>query len=461
MVNYELEEALVDRLLKLEDIGWKRLDQWADDSETGGLTLEALKELSQQLREITASHPLFKRGVQLRNAYIFGRGMNYVGVDAPRHKRIIDNIHNESMLFSVEAYEVMNSALFNDGVFSVMRNRETNKFTVLPLHQITGLITNPDDNMDIWYVQRSWSANGKERVAWYPTARRRNEKIETSLKVGEGRTIHINHTNVVYMKHANRQAGWTLGVPDSFPALLWTLAYSGYLSDSAKLVTALSKFAWNLTAPSKNAAEKARTRVVNAKDGIGGVAIGSGDVSSVGVPSAQVNFNNGQPLAAMVAASFGVPVIALLSSPGATGGSYGAAQTLDAPTLKGFEVLQNSWGTFFREIFLDLGAKDGRVEFPAMDVDPPHRQVTSIAQGVELGLLHRDEARDMLIDILDVRVLHDELPELPAEGEGDGEDEGKPKPKTVVSKQGVSTKLGGTSNAGITDHSLDKDNEKK
>ena len=453
MVNYELEEALVDRLLKLEDLGWTKLNQWTDGAETGGLPLKDLQELSQQLREITASHPLFKRGVQLRNAYIFGRGMNYVGVDAPRHKRIIDNIHNESMMFSVEAYEVMNAALFNDGVFSVMRNRETNKFTVLPLAQITGLITNPDDNMDIWYIQRSWSANGKERVVWYPTARRRNEKIEKRVSVGLNEYVTIDHTNVVYMKHANRQAGWTLGVPDSFPALLWALAYSGYLADSAKLVTALSKFAWNLTAPNKNAAEKARTRVVNAKDGIGGVAIGSGDVSSVGVPSAQVNFNNGQPLAAMVAASFGVPVIALLSSPGATGGSYGAAQTLDAPTLKGFEVLQNSWGTFFREIFLDIGAKEGRVEFPAMDVDAPHRQVTSIAQAVELGILHKDEARDMIIDILDVRVLHEDLPEVP-EDDGGGSD-------TVVSKQGVSTKLGGTSNAGITDHSLDKDNEKK
>lgn len=447
-MGVEIEEALVDRILKLEDIGWTSLEGFSNNDNTDGLSLTDLKEVSKQLREMLASHPMFRRGAQLRNAYIFGRGMNFVDADAPRHKKVMEDSHNERTLFSVGAYETMNNALFTDGIYCVSRNRSTNTFTNIPLAQITGLITNPDDNSDIWYVERSWSANGVERKAWYPTARRRNEKIETRVKIGPNDYITINHEQVLYIKHANRQVGWTLGVPESFAALIWVLAYSGYLSDSAKLVSALSKFAWNITSPSKQAAERSKTRVIDSSGGVGAVAFGSGsDVSSVGVPSAQVDFNKGQPLAAMVAASFGVPVIALLSSPGATGGSYGAAQTLDAPTLKGFEILQNSWASFFREILVDIGAKDGRVEFPELEVDPPHRQMTSIAQAVELGILHRDEGREMIINIMDVPVLHKDLPELPNEPQG-----------TVVSKRGVSPKLGPTSNAGITDHTLDKEN---
>ncbi len=441
----EMEEALIDRVLRLEDIGWTRLDAFTNGAEDSGLGLLDLQELSRQLRELTASQPMFRRGAQLRNAYIFGRGMSYLNVGAPRFQKVLQDVHNEKTLFSVEAYEVANTALFADGIFSVLRRVSDNKFTVLPVGQITGVVTDPFDSMNIWYVQRSWSANGENFSRWYPTGTRRREKRETTHHVGPGQTIAIDQSHVVYMKHANRQAGWTFGVPDSFPAMLWALAYSGYLTDSSKLVHALSKFAWQLTSPSKQAAEKAKTHTVHAKEGVGAVAIGGGDVASVGVPSAQVNFNNGQPLAAMVAASFGVPVIALLSSPGATGGSYGAAQTLDAPTLKGFEVLQNSWASFYREILVDLGAKDGRVEFSSIDADPVHRQVTSIAQAVELGLIHRDEAREAIVDLLDVPLLHQELPESP-----ESED-------TVVSKQGVSPKLGPTTTGGNTDHSLDNE----
>lgn len=451
----DLEEALVDRILRAEDIGWKRLDQWVTDDDTEGLTLEALQDLSTQLRELTASHPLFRRGAQLRNAYIFGRGMTYVDMERPRHKKVLEDSHNESVMFSVEAYEVMNSALFNDGIFMVLRtNAQPYRFTILPLAQVTGVVTNPDDNMDIWYVQRSWSANGVDKVKWYPTSNRWNDSKVRRMSVGSGTTIHIESTHVVHMKHANRQAGWTFGVPDSFPALLWALAYSGYLKDSSRLVNALSKFAWNLTTPSKQSAERMKTRVLDSKDGVGAITMGSGDVTSVGVPSAQVNFNNGQPLAAMVAAAFGVPVIALLSSPGATGGSYGAAQTLDAPTLKGFEVQQNSWARFFREILTSVGSKDARVEFPSLEADLPYRQITSVAQATELGLLHRDEAREMVVSVLDVPVLHDDLPPDPKEFED--EDDGQ----SVVSKQGAPSKIGATSNPqGDTNHDHDGDRE--
>lgn len=444
----ELEEALVNRVLRLEDVGWKRLDAWSDGANDTGLPLGDLKELSTQLRELTASQPMFRRGAQLRNAYIFGRGMSYLNVDRPRYQEILTNPHNEQTLFSVEAYEVANTALFADGVFSVMRERSTNKFTVLPLNQIGGVITNPFDAMDIWYVQRSWSANGRDMNVWFPTSRRRREKPqEKTISDGNGNTIHIDHSHVVYMKHANRQSGWTFGVPDSFPALLWALSYAGYLQDSAKLVHALSKFAWQITSPSKAAAERAKTHVMNASAGVGAAAIGGGDISSVGVPSAQVNFNSGQPLAAMVAASFGVPVIALLSSPGATGGSYGAAQTLDAPTLKGFEVLQNSWASFFREILVDIGAKEGRVEFSAIENDAPYRQISSLAQAVELGLVHNDEAREMVIDLLDIPVMHDNLPVPPSEPEQNT--------GSVVAKQGAPAKGAAQTKDNPTNHDND------
>lgn len=440
-----LSESLVDRVLKMDDVGWKRLEGMDTDND-GGLTISALQNISDQLRELTAAHPLFRRGQQLRNAYIFGRGMSYVIDDKPRFNNILNDPHNKAVVFSVEAHELANAALFTDGVFILLRHKKHNNFIILPLKQLTSVITNPDDAMDIWYVQRTWSANGTEYKKWFAVARHKEAKRNVTI---DGVSQPVDQNYVAYIKHANRQVGWTFGVPDSLPGLIWALAYSGYLNDNAKLVHALSKFAWKATNTHAKGTQNVATKMLSVGDQVGAGVSTTGEFGSVGVPSAQVNFNNGQPLAALVSASFGVPVIALISSPGATGGSYGAAQTLDAPTLKGFEVLQNSWASFYDEILKDMGAKDAYVEFPAIETDAVYRQITSIASAVELGILWPDEARASVIDLLDIKVMHKELPPVPENTEG-----------SVVSKQGAPAKgaNGATTNPqGTTNHDADSE----
>lgn len=444
--NDRLEESLVDRALALEDVGWKVISGYAHNDDGTGLKLENLHTLSEKLREMAASNPWHVRGSQLRHSYVFGRGMSYADTK-PRTEKVIETPHNMAVLSSVEAYEVMNLALFTDGAFVLVREQTTNQFTAVPIAQVKGVITNPDDAMDIRYIKRVWTANGEERQEWIPLSRYKNTTaIRKSITETRGeRSVPVAQNKVVYIKHTKRQSGWTWGVPDSLAAYIWTLAYSGYLQDNVKLVAALSKFAWSLTRNNKSSAEKAAAQI--AAPGVGGTAsMGEGNsLASVGVPSAQVNMNNGQPLIAAVATSFGVPTIALLSSPGSTGGSYGAATTLDQPTLKGFEALQDSWKLFFEEILHDLGSPKARVEFPSIDSDPVHRQITSLVALVELGIIWPDEARDAALDLLDVEKMHNDMP---------------PKPDvsgTLVSRQGVSADgvVGDTSNNGETDHSLE------
>lgn len=446
-----LQESIADRVLALEDIGWKKLFG-STDNDNEGLTLDQLKSVIPQLRELAGSNPWHVRGAQLRHSYIFGRGMNYVDVK-PRTQKVLDDLHNQKVLFSVDAYDSMNMACFTDAAFIVQRNERTNRFTQIPMLQITGVVTNPDDAMDIWYIKRSWNSNGTEMERWLPVAGyKRSNTIRKTIRGADGATpIPVDQVSAVYIKHTKRQTGWTWGVPDSLAALVWTMAYSGYLEDNSKLVHALSKFAWSITKGTNNGIDKAAAQVV--LPGIGGTAVGSseGSLASVGVPSAQVNMNNGQPLIAAVATSFGVPTIALLSSPGATGGSYGAATTLDTPTLKGFEALQDSWTLFFQEIITDLGSPKARTEFPSIENDAPYRQITALVSAVELGVIWRDEARDAMLDILDVTKLHEELPELPDYPDKSG---------TLVSGQGVSGAgvNGATTNpGGDTDHSSDSE----
>ena len=151
--NEMLQESLADRILAAEDVGWKVISGYAANDDDTGLTLDNLHDLSEKLREYAASNPWHVRGAQLRHSYIFGRGMDYVDL-TPRSQKVLDDAHNKSVFGSVDAYEAMNLACFTDGAFILMLNEASKTFTQIPIKQIQGVITNPDDAMDIWYIKR-------------------------------------------------------------------------------------------------------------------------------------------------------------------------------------------------------------------------------------------------------------------------------------------------------------------
>lgn len=452
---YKFRESLRNRMLALEDIGWSPVDNVSDDD---GPDLDTLKNLAPKLREMASTNPWHIRGAQLRHSYVFGRNVSYSNTE--KISKVLEDAQNKAALFSVDAYEMANLALFTDGNFFVIRigDKQNSKFQVMPMRQVTAVSTNPDDETDIWYIQRTWTSNDKQKVRWYPVSRykkSRGVRIRKTLDRQE-----VAQDAVIYYRTTKRQTGWTWGIPDSLGAMTWTTTYSEYLRDEAILVKALSQIAWKYTASSAKSASNAAVEVRNNGGGVGATATmapGS-QLQGVGVPSAQVNMGNGQPLISAVATSFGVPVIALLSSPGETGGSYGAATSLDAPTLKGMMAVQNAWGDFYEEILRDVGAKDAKMEFPAIETDPIYRQVGSLAQAAASGLLWRDEARDAVLDILDVDKLHDFVPKPDGFNSYTDPDPDEPEPTdpvNPVASQGNSGAVGSLTQ-GDTNHDNDE-----
>lgn len=450
-----LEEALAPKILQLEDIGWDPI--WGKRSESErGLELSDLHTVVPHLRDMAAVNPLHKRGAQLRHAYVFGRGVEFTNLK-PKTQQAVADLYNQEALFSVKAHATINLALFTTGNLFVVRDESTNVLTVVPIEEIKAEVTDPDDNSRVRYFLRVWNsvdANDKPltKRRWYPVSRfkksqigrGRRGKINKTIGYG-GDRIPVDQGSVIYHVTADRQDGWTYGIPDSLAAAVWSVAYSEYLKDNAKLVKALQMIAWSITSSTKGGAKSAAVAV--REPGVGGtVNMASGNsLSSVGVPSAQVDFNKGQPLAALVATSFGVPVIALLSSPGATGGSYGAATTLAEPTLKIMKALQDSWTLFFKEILSDMGSPEADVSFPNILQDEAYREVQSITTAKAAGLLHQDESREAVISLLDVRKLHREPPE--------------DNPAFKAPAQGVQGTVPGGTNQGVTDHSSDRDSE--
>lgn len=447
-----LEETLSQKLSMLDNIGWSEIGGY---NEGEGPSLSNLQSLIPKLRELAVVNPLHVSGNRLRFSYIFGRPMEFIDVK-PGTQKVVDDPDNKATLFSMEAYEANNSALFTDGNLVVLKNETEKSFSVIPLVEISNLVVHPDDAGRVHFVQRQWTRveDGKSEVMaeWIPTARYKKRAKNLPARISN---VPVAKNKVVYIRRSHAQTGWSWGVPDSLSAMVWALAYSKYLQDNSKLVTALSMIAWSLTKETKAGVNAAASKIVGAGSGVGGTAVNTegSRLSSVGVPSAQVNMNNGQPLAAMVATSFGVSVIALLSSPGATGGSYGAATTLSDPTVRGFEAIQEAWTAFYREILRDLGSPDAEVRFAPISPDPAYREAAAVETAVELGLVWRDEGRAAVLDILSVPELHKTLPPDPKEVEAKRAETAA----QVTSSQGVSGAVAGGTTQGDTNHDADSE----
>jgi len=445
----QLEESLADKIAQLDAIGWKEIG--SAFTEGDGPALEDIQAVTERLREMASSNPLHVRGAQLRFSYIFGEGVNFNSVKAAAQK-VMDNPYNKEVLFSVTAFEKNNLASFTDGNLVVIYDTKDQLFTALPLKAITAVRVDPNDQSKIRYIKRSFlDEDGQDKQEWVPLARWKKSLTKGLPTKFKDDNDDINQTQTAYVKRSRAQTGWTWGVPDSLAAMIWSLAYSAYLQDNSKLVRALSMIAWSLTKTTAEGVNTAAAQIVGSN--VGGTAVNTtgNAISSVGVPSSQVNMNNGQPLAAMVATSFGVSVIALLSSPGATGGSYGAATTLDGPQVKGTQADQEGWGDFYTEILHDLGSAKATVTFPNIEGDPAYREAQSIATAHSFGLIHTDEAREGTLKVLRVPKLHDEMPPKPAVVPNANSGPKAPKPAS----QGNSGPVPGGAGQGVSDHTGD------
>lgn len=401
-----LQEMVSDLALRLDTVGWVPGNGWDGES---GMTLTALQETSKTLVDMVAQSPLMKRANQLRHGYVFGRGMLFSDIK-PRHKKIMEAPFNKKCLFSMMAWEELMAARLTDGNLFVLRKVKDEEYYRIPLAEITGVVTDPDSDERVWYIQRTWTAknsSGKSetRVVWYPTndyASRKHPSEISNKPVAKDAVMHF--------MAFNRQVGFTFGVPDGYAAILWAIAYSEYLKNNSKLVKAYAQIAYKASTKTQNGANNIAAQI--AQPGVAGTATMGPLQDLVPMPRAgsDVSFENGRPLASMVAASLGVSVVALLADPGAAGSSYGSAQTLDAPTIIVMASIQEAWKDFYTDLFGHVSGDPITVEFPSIENDQVYRQIQSLAQVYAQGGIHQEEFRAAVLDLLDIREPKDGLP---------------------------------------------------
>lgn len=377
-----LQESIADLELANEDRGWRRLS-FAMEQE---FTRAGLNDVARNCRLMAVASPLIKRGLQLRIGYVWGQGVTVearAGDDAKQDVNAVlqafwDDESNQASFTSSQAQEENERALGTDGnlVFALFTDPMIGRVQVrsTPFEEIVDKICNPQDRDEPWFYLRQYdttivkpflSAGGEWSTRSRPSTikvlhpalgyrpSRRPKNIDGIPIAWDAPMLHVP---------VNRLDGWKWGVPDAYTSLPWARAYEGFLTDWARLVKALSKFAWKLTGDKaskvKASAEKlaaiklpAGVPPLNGSSTAGGVAtMGPGaNLEAIPKSGATIDSESGKPLAAMVASGMGVSVIDLLADPGLTG-ARAVAETLDKPIILEMGMRQHLWASVIQSI---------------------------------------------------------------------------------------------------------------
>jgi hypothetical protein len=428
-----LQESFADAMLAMDDVGWKPL---GGDEDATEIRLETMKTIAQTTRGLVAVNPLIKRGVAVRTTYIWGAGVKFEGID--EEDPILTDRTNKKFIFSPQAFAELEAVMATDGNLFVLISKAkarrsvlssgVPKLTRIPMGEITGTISDPQNREDVWFYRRQWSVeqesyatgekSARTMTAWFPA---------TDYDVTNGKPFNIQGKPVVWnsaILHntANKQVGWKWGAPDLMSVIFWTKAYKEFLENSATLVKAYSRFAFKVTAQSKTGVQGAATKVAaqptrdpftGEVQGVGGTAVmGMGtSLSTIGRTGGSVDFSAGLPLAAMVAAGLEIPLTSLTADGGSSNRS--AAETLETPTLKAMKARQQLWGGFFGRLFDYLGKPNVKIIWGKIDAGDLLRQMQAITAALPLNVLHAEELRELVKTALEIE--NDK--ELPTEEE--------------------------------------------
>ena len=399
----ESYSALARATLEFDEKGWSPINQFTDT----GMALADVKIVSQQARRQTASNPVLKRGAMLRSSYVFGHGFKMSSRNRPlppRFQDIIDDPINQKVLFSETASKKNERALFTDGNFFVRYDKRSRRFSRVPLDEIAGWATDPDDPEMIRYYLREYDRRqpvtdpyntylAETVKVWYPL-----DYVETP--VAQINNIPVDRNFVIIDAKANEETGKLWGLPDALPALPWSWAYSEYLKDGSKMLKALSGIAWQVKTKSAKGGANISSKLINNKE-VAATAVTGADIELNAMPrNNTVDLATGRPLAAMAATAMEVSVEALLSGPGAEGG--GGTQVLDQSTLNAAYARQGNWEDFYLRILRVIGVPDPSVTFNNIIVDPAYRTVQSLGQAWMTGLFSAQVMQDAMAEQLGI-----------------------------------------------------------
>jgi hypothetical protein len=365
----ELLERIEALEYALESPEWRRLTTQADQE----FTRAGLQNLTELARVMTIKNPLIKRGVRVKQLYVWGQGWTVKAKDALVQDAIDQFLYdqkNDDVIGSHEARMQLESDLQVDGnLFFCFFVNQTNgrvRVRTIPFAEVDEIVSNPDDAKEPWFYKRTWSEqrfdvssgaiSTEQRTAYYPDWR--YTPVSTTPKTINGNPVYWDRP--VYHVKVGGFANWKFGLSEVYDALDWAAAYKNFLEDWASIVRSLRRFAWQITTTGGNrgvAAAKAKLNTTLPGTGYetnpppltGSVFVGneSTKIAPVSTGGATIAAEDGRRLLLMVAASFGLPETFFGD---ADVGTLATAKSLDRPT----ELMMENRQALWRDVFLNI-----------------------------------------------------------------------------------------------------------
>lgn len=406
--------------LAYDNLGWQPMGEDAASDGTG-IKLGALKKAADLGQAMTTANPLVKRGVEVRTSYIWGSGVRLGGVE--RNMRSI-----RRTIATSEAQFELERTLASDGnlFFEVTTEGSGRYLRRVPLSEIDSAAADSEDRSVINYIKLRYTkwdrpndTHGREVEEWVPTIELESPPVASINGVRVNRAKRIKHVAV------NRMVGWWWGVPDLYSVTFWVSAYKKYLEQCSLLNEAHAMFAWKAVSSSRKGGERMATSMAQAPMtdpatgqplNVGGTGImGAGQDLAPLQHARSVDFDNGRPLAALVAAGLSIPLQVLTSDAG-TGGSRASDDTLDEATKKTMEARQQFLDDNLADVAELLSMGDFDIDWPDVGEEPVHRVVQAMDMAGRTGMLYPEEWRQRLTRALRIETVQTEPPteeELP------------------------------------------------
>ncbi|ACY35908.1 hypothetical protein CMP1-12 [Clavibacter phage CMP1] len=463
--NIHLSEALNNIDMMVDARGWKPL---YDNNDGQGLTLAQLHDISRQIRELAIANPLIRRGSELRNIATWGGGVEFVNEkNKPLKKsvqKLIKSKRNRRYVFSPDAYEELERAVFTEGNVYLLGDDRTKEIQRIPIREITADLRNPDNYEEIWAYRREWNPDpydkSRVKVRWYYTDIHDGRRA-TSLKVGQDQVQQVDNTKTIIDGSFNSQIGWPFGVPDALSVIAWARLYREFLVNGYVMSRALAQIAFKVMAKTAQGGQNASVEVNQPGQSGSTATMGEGlDMAPLATAGKGYDFASGRPMLSQLAAALGVSLVALTGDSGAAGGSSASEQTLGSPTRLVAAMRRQAWDEFFDRLFSYLGQDDVKVIWHDLSDEQVQRRLQSWVLAHNSGLFKPEVVQAGIATELGISE-YGEIPEgyLPmnnvksakAAQLGSGQDGTQDTSKTAGTGQGQNSPAGEAPNDHDTD----------
>lgn len=407
------EEAYLGQLaLEVDNLGWKPLGTGVQ-TEDNGLRLDHIKNQAELGMALATANPQVKRGIGVRTSYIWGKGVQLKYNESASYAKSLRRTVGKTLAqFEIERTLAATGNLFIEVETAASQQR----VRMVPIEHIAGGSANLHDAGVLDYIlleydtytrpsegnpnaseaRQGSSATVRRVQEWVPTFEQEGPLLPSIDNIEVSTSKRIKHVAV------NRMSNWWWGVPDLYAVTFWARAYKKYLEQCHTLNEAYARIAHKVSTASAAGADRAASQMaanpgIDPETGqplnVGATAIMGAGQDLVAVQTGRpVDFSNGLPLAAMVAAGLEIP-LQVMTSDASTGGSRASDNTLDEATKKTMQSRQQMINDELVDLANMLGESDFDIDWPRVGEEPLHRTLQALDVAINTGMLYRDEGR--------------------------------------------------------------------